>query len=107
MEHGFAAVFGVADQLGAGGGDLVQILNAVLLLLRDALVLKTGGARILNIDLETPLAAFARDRSAEGLLEAARRVERAVHEAPYYYHPQARAQFVECLLYEIGLLLRR
>lgn len=104
LEHGFAAMFKAADAL-AGAENAADLLLAVTLL-RDALMIKTGGGRLLNRDLEKELRELAEGRSAEGLLEAADRLHAAVAEAPYFYTPAAKAHFAECLLIEVGRLLR-
>jgi len=93
--------------LGAGAGALGETLTIAVTLLRGALVLRSRGADgILNQDLAEGLAELAGGRSAEGLLEAARRLEAAVAEVPYLYHPQAKAHFIECLVTDVGRLLR-
>ncbi|MEN6625546.1 MAG: AAA family ATPase [Candidatus Sumerlaeia bacterium] len=104
LDHGFASIFRAADAF-AGADSAADLLMAVTLL-RDALVIKTGGTGLLNRDLEPELRALADGRSAEGLLESADRLHAASAEAPYFYTPAARAHFVECLLTEVGRLLR-
>ncbi len=105
LDQGFAAVFRAADALLSG--DLGADLLLAVALLRDALVLRSGSGAILNADLAEELAALAEGRSAEGLLAAAERLHEAVAEAPYFYAPQARAHFVECLLIDVGRVLRK
>ncbi|MCE5231377.1 AAA family ATPase [bacterium] len=104
LDHGFAAVFRAADALNTA--DSAADLLMAVTLLRDALMLKTGGGRLLNRDLEDELRKLAEDRSAEGLLEAADKLHAASAEAPYFYTPQARANFIECLMIDVGKLLR-
>lgn len=106
-EHGFAALFRVSDQIARQKGELTQTLLVAVLLLRDALILKLGEGRLINEDLREELHAVAQRASAEGLLEAADRLTRAAGEAPYYYMPQARALFVECLMTDVGRVLRK
>jgi DNA polymerase-3 subunit delta' len=84
MTHGFASVFAVAERVAALGDNLSEALLMAMTLLRDALVLKMGGGSVLNRDLIEPLEKFASGRSAEGLLEAAQRLEEAAAEAPYF-----------------------
>ncbi len=104
LDHGFAAVFRAADALVSG--DMAGDLLIAVTLLRDALLIKTGGGRLLNRDLENEITALAEGRSAAGLLEAADRLHAACAEAPYLYTAQARANFVEALLMDVGRLLR-
>lgn len=106
LQHGFAAVFAVANRFLATKGNLEEVLIIAVTLLRDALVLKTRGEGLLNQDLAGPLADFAAKPSTEGLLEAARHLEEAATEAPWFYSVQAKTQFVECLITDIGRLLR-
>ena len=105
-QHGFAAVFAVANRITSTKGELKETLTVAMTLLRDALVLKTRGEGILNQDLAPALADFAAANSTGGLLEAARRLEHATAEAPYFYTPQSKAHFVECLVMDIGRHLR-
>lgn len=104
LDRGFAAVFRVADSL--IGADMAADLLIAVTLLRDALMIKTGGGRLLNRDLENEITALAAGRSAEGLLEAADRIHAASAEAPYLYTAQSRANFIEALLMDVGRLLR-
>jgi DNA polymerase-3 subunit delta' len=105
--HGFAALFGAAHRLLDAQGDLAGTLTAAMTLLRDALVLRARGQGVLNEDLREPLAALAAAHGVESLLGAAERLERAAAEAPFFYMPQSRAQFVECLMIDVGRLLRQ
>lgn len=104
LDHGFAAVFRAADALVAG--DMAADLLIAVTLLRDALMIKTGGGRLLNRDLHNEIKALAEGRSAAGLLEAADRLHAASAEAPYFYAAQSRANFIESLLMDVGRLLR-
>lgn len=106
-ENGFAVVFRVADRLGTLGVDPVSTLNTALLLLRDALLVKMAMPGVLNTDLREAIAEFAEGLSADALLGAADRLASAVHEAPRYYTPQARAHFLETLVVEIGRRFRQ
>ena len=106
-KHGFAGVFGVADRLANAGGDLAQTLTMAMTLLRDALVLKTRGAEgILHRDLAEELETLAAGHSLAGLLAASERLERAAAESPYFYTPQARMHFMECVTTDVGRRLR-
>ena len=105
MSDGFASVFSVADTLAAG--NMAENMTALVTLLRDVLVLKAGGEQVLNTDLADPLRAFADGRSAQGVLEAAERIESSITEVPYFYTPQARMHFAECLVTELGRLLKQ
>ncbi len=106
-KHGFSAVFGVAETLGSASGDLSESLETAMTLLRDALVIKLRGPQgILHQDLAAELGAFAEQRSAAGLLEAAQILERAAAEAPSFYSVQSKAHFTDLLAIEVGRLLR-
>jgi DNA polymerase-3 subunit delta' len=104
--EGFAILFKAADGLLGAGGDLEETLLLAVALLRDALTLRLRGEGVLNSDLRSQLEALAGACSPEGLLESAQRIETASREARYFYTPQARAQFVEMLLIDVGRLLR-
>ncbi len=105
--HGFAVIFRVSERLATLGKNPVSTLNAVLLLLRDALSMALGADQILNADLAGELRPFAEGLSPEGALEAARKVESALAEADQFYMPQARTHFLEVLTASIGRELRR
>jgi DNA polymerase III subunit delta' len=106
-QHGFAVVFRVADRLGTLGPDPAATLDAALLLLRDALLIRLRAPGVLNADLAPQLAAFADDLSPDAILAAADRVERASQELAGFYTPQARAHFLETLVVDIGRRLRQ
>lgn len=107
QKEGFAAVFGVADTINTASKDFAECLTALLLLLRDAMILSAGGRTVLNRDLAEPLAQLAQAASPGGLLEAAEACESAIAEAPYFYQPAARMQFAEILTMRIGQCLRK
>ena len=105
--HGFAAVFRVADRLGAISSDPAAMLEMTLLILRDSLALRMELGNILNVDLRSELEGLAEDGSAEGILEAASLVAAAIGDIGSYYTPQARMHFLEVLVTGIGRELRR
>lgn len=105
-QHGFASIFAVANRFLAAKTDLQETLIVAMTLLRDALVLKTRGEGVLNLDLLDRLAAFGADRSPRGLLDAALHFERASAEVAYFYNPQSKAHFIECVMMAVGLALR-
>lgn len=106
-EHGFAVVFRVADQLGALGSDTATTLNTVLLLLRDALLIRMNLPGVLNADIEPAMRNFASRLSDDALLAAADRLAAGVNEVPRYYTPQAKSHFLETLVVEIGRRFRQ
>jgi DNA polymerase-3 subunit delta' len=105
-QHGFAAIFRVADRWATIGDDVASNLEMLLLLLRDLLVARMGAATPLNVDLEDELQALADGLSPEGLLEAAARVESSAAEIGHFYTPQAKAHFLEVLATRIGRAIR-
>lgn len=105
--EGFASVFGVAETMLKLNNDPIETLTAMMLLLRDAMVLKTGGSAILNQDLTEGINTFAQGANAEGLLLAAESCEKAMHEMPYYYLPGPRQHAFELLAIELGRQLKR
>ncbi len=104
LSGGFGAVFGAVDRLLED--DLAESLQIATLLLRDALAIKVGGGRVLNSDLAERLGGLAEGRTEEGLLEAAEKCAVAAVDAPFCYVPQAKALLAECLLIELGPLLK-
>ncbi|OPZ06284.1 MAG: DNA polymerase III subunit tau [candidate division BRC1 bacterium ADurb.BinA292] len=103
--HGFAAVFHVADRLAGAGDSLAEGIAVAVTLLRDALVLAMRGDGALNSDLVDNLRRLSEAFPPPGLLAAAARLEAAAAEAPYFYTPQAKAHFMECLVTDVGKLL--
>ena len=101
-DHGFASVFRVAESIVHLGDDLRGTLEMMLLLLRDALLVRMGSPGIVNFDLEDRLRDFAEGLTAEALLEAAERVSEATARAEGFYTPQARMHFAETLVIGIG-----
>lgn len=104
--HGFAAIFGVADRLRDAGGKPATLLATMVLLLRDAVIVQMGIDRVINFDLEEPLRELADGVSSEGLLGAAEAVEEGLRKVSGYYTPQAQAHFLELLVVDIGKELR-
>jgi DNA polymerase-3 subunit delta' len=105
-QQGFAAIFAAANRFLSAKGDLQETLIVAMTLMRDALVMKTRGEGMLNQDLADRLAAFSGARSARGILDAALCFERASAEVPYFYNPQSKAHFIECLMMDVGMALR-
>lgn len=107
LQYGFSGIFNVTHRFLSLKIGLAETFTMATMLLRDALVIASGGAnQVLNRDLFPGLEELAITCSVDGLINAAQRFANAAAQEIYYYSSQSRAHFVECVIADVGRALK-